>query len=104
MARKISLVLAALLFCIQRAFSQFMDPEMLKQLVQMHAVDYQCANEFMRIINDPEEDNTFNTLFVSSGKSINDLGNYEKCQGYTKDGKKQLKYALVTVLSKSLQS
>jgi hypothetical protein len=53
----------------------------------------------MRIMNDPEEDDTFNTLFVSSGKTINDLGNFEKCQGYTKNGKKELKYALVTVLS-----
>jgi hypothetical protein len=58
----------------------------------------------MRIVNDPEEDDTFNTLFVSSGKSINDLGNFEKCQGYSKGGNKQLKYALVTVLSQSLQS
>jgi hypothetical protein len=58
----------------------------------------------MRIVNDPEEDDTFNTLFVSSGKSINDLGNFEKCQGYSKNGSKPLKYALVTVLSESLQS
>jgi hypothetical protein len=54
----------------------------------MHAQDYKCANEVMRIMNDPKEDDTFNTLFVSSGKSINDLGNFEKCQGYRKDRKK----------------
>lgn len=59
----------------------------------------------LRIINDPVEENTFNTLFVSSGKSINDLGNYEKCQGY-KDTKykKPLKYSLVTVTSSDYQS
>jgi hypothetical protein len=41
-----------------------------------------CADDVLRIINDPIEENTFNTLFVSSGKSINDLGNYEKCEGF----------------------
>ena len=63
-------------------------------------MDFKCAIEVLNIMNDPDEDETFNTLFVSSGKTINDLGNYEKCQGYTnKKGKKELKYALVSVKS-----
>jgi hypothetical protein len=32
MARKISLVLAALLLCVQRTVSQFVDPEMFRRL------------------------------------------------------------------------
>ena len=40
MAGKISLVLAALLLCVQKAVSQqFLDPEMLKRISQMQAPD-----------------------------------------------------------------
>ena len=45
--------------------------------------------------NNPANSTVFNTLFVSTGKSVNDLGNYEKCQSM----KGILKYALVTIES-----
>ena len=53
----------------------------------------------MNIINDPKNDETFNTMYVASGKSVNDLGNYEKCKTYRKNNKKVLQYALISINS-----
>jgi hypothetical protein len=64
--------------------------------------DYHCADKVLEIINDPTQSETFNTLFVASGKSLNDLGNYEMCTNYRKG--KILKYALVTVYSSKVES
>jgi hypothetical protein len=56
-------------------------------------------------MNNIKKENTFNTLFVASGKSVNDLGNYEMCQTY-KDEQDihPLKYSLMTVYSMSKSS
>ena len=51
-----------------------------------------CANRFFDIINNDKNAAIFNTMFVSTGKSPNDLGNYERCIS-----DKNLAYALVTI-------
>ena len=43
-------------------------------------------------MNNPIYNTTFDTLFISTGKSPNDLGNFERCISDDK-----LEYALVTV-------
>jgi hypothetical protein len=54
-----------------------------------------CSEKIFQYTNNPDDSKIFNTLFVSTGKSLNDLGNYEKCQSMPG----VLKYALVTVSS-----
>lgn len=44
------------------------------------------------VVNNPMYNTTFDTLFISTGKSPNDLGNFERC--ISDDS---LEYALVTV-------
>ena len=79
-----------------------MNPMQMQTIVEKVANDaYPCAKEVMRIINDPKDDDTFNTMYVSSGKAINDLGNYEKCQSYRKNNTKILQYALISIDSVS---
>lgn len=79
--------------------ASFFNPELLLQSAsqQMKLSDdinaNICSEKIFQYTNDPANATVFNTLFVSTGKSINDLGNYEKCQSL----KGVLKYALVTV-------
>jgi len=54
-----------------------------------------CSEKIFQYTNNPSDSKIFNTLFVSTGKSLNDLGNYEKCQSMPG----VLKYALVTISS-----
>ena len=58
-----------------------------------------CSKKLFEYTNNPEYSTIFNTLFVSTGKSVNDLGNYEKCSSM----KGILKYALVTIDSLEVQ-
>jgi hypothetical protein len=54
--------------------------------------DSVCSETLFNIVNDPLNNQTFDTLFISTGKSPNDLGNYERCINNNR-----LEYALVTV-------
>ncbi len=80
-----SLLLSVLLlFCFlpRPSLASFlMNPDLIAQLARQ-SINDTCANKVLNVVNDPSDGNTFNTLFVSSGKSINDLGNYEMCQNY----------------------
>ena len=51
-----------------------------------------CSDQIFKFINDPLYNITFTTLFISTGKSANDLGNFERC-----NSSPLLKYALVTL-------
>lgn len=54
-----------------------------------------CSEKIFQYTNNPANSTVFNTLFVSTGKALNDLGNYQKCQSLPG----VLKYALVTISS-----
>lgn len=51
-----------------------------------------CSQRLFDIVNNPIYNTTFDTLFISTGKSPNDLGNFERCISDT-----TLEYALVTI-------
>ena len=87
-----------LILSVSSIVQGFFNPEMMLKLgAQMMLAKgdpsyNECAQQVFAIINDPIHQKEFNTLFISSGKSANDLGNYERCSSSA-----SLRYALVTV-------
>eukprot|EP00347_Sterkiella_histriomuscorum_P010014 403339018 len=60
-------------------------------------VDQSCAAAFSAILNNKNSDILLQ-MFVASGKSVQDLGNYEQCVRLP-----QLKYTLITIRSKDME-
>ena len=58
--------------------------------------DNECTSKLFHIMNNVTQGNLFNTIVISSGKSPNDLGNFERCIS-----RNELEYALVTVRGES---
>ena len=93
--------LLALSLFLYKAEAFLFNPELLlnsaSQLMRLSddANANLCSEKIFQYTNNPSDSNIFNTLFVSTGKSLNDLGNYEKCQSMPG----VLKYALVTISS-----
>jgi hypothetical protein len=100
------IMLIGLIFMIVTQSSAYLfNPETMyrlsSQLMQNTTGDSNenlCSKKLFEYTNNPAYTTIFNTLFVATGKSVNDLGNYEKCQSM----KGVLKYALVTISSKEI--
>ncbi len=93
--------LLALSLFLYKAGASLFNPELLlnsaSQLMRLSddANANLCSEKIFQYTNNPSDSKIFNTLFVSTGKFLNDLGNYEKCQSMPG----VLKYALVTISS-----
>jgi len=98
-----NIMLIVLIYMIVTQSSAYLfNPEtmyrLISQLLQTATGDSNenlCSKKLFEYTNSPANSSVFNTLFVATGKSVNDLGNYEKCQSMTG----VLKYALVTIKS-----
>lgn len=78
---------------VRLALSSFKNQSTLGQ--GPYDVQTECEDQFQKVIDD-ERDQDLLTIYISSGKGINDLGNFYLCEDAP-----TLKYALITIKSLS---
>lgn len=64
----------------------------MEAMVRSVSTPNECTEKLFHIMNNVSESSLFNTIIISSGKSPNDLGNFERCVS-----REELEYVLVTV-------
>ena len=88
-------------FCLVSGMSP-LDPMNLYRMslkmmnsINLTLSEMSCRDAYQNILSNPDMKDTLVQMFVSSGKSVQDLGNYQLCDR----NRDYLKYVLVTVNS-----